>query len=111
MNALCCSVDGHSAQSENRLVLYGQKTFLYQPGTRVIGIVSEPAFCAAKAKTVSPAVHILHKSRAANTGHGIRKYDLQIANCRLLKVVAASITKQRIAPLCAHTNNVADLMQ
>lgn len=79
--------------------------------SRILGIGFEPVASPAKAKTVTPAIHIGHDACAADALDVVRKQDLQETHGGFLQIVTAGIPVEAGATLTIHANDVAGLVQ
>ena len=79
--------------------------------SRIFGIGFEPVAGTAKAKTVTPAIHVGHDACAADTLDVVRQQDLQVTHGGFLEIVTAGIPVEAAATLAIHANDVAGLVQ
>jgi hypothetical protein len=78
---------------------------------RIFGVSLEPVSGISQPKTVTPRIHVEHQPISANPFDTVRQHDLQVANGRFLKIVAACITYKTATSFPGHTDNVARLME
>jgi hypothetical protein len=98
-------------QSKCRRAILVQDAPGLQPVPSVLCIAMEPGPGVAKAKTVTPCIHIAHYPLATHTLELICQHNLQIADRRLFEVVAARVTVEIISSLSGHTDRMTHFMQ
>ena len=82
-----------------------------QPTRGIGSVVVKPRRRAAKAKAVTPVIHILHQSSAADARQLVGQQDLQIADGRLFEVVTTGVPMQRVAPRRVHADDMTGLVE